>query len=64
MPDCRVCFGPCDREIHAATLAVRKWFRDTQVIPKPFVAPPKKKGVPPKPQRPTVRRAAIGGRPW
>ncbi|PWU04285.1 MAG: hypothetical protein C5B51_17105 [Terriglobia bacterium] len=26
--DCRVCLGPHDDEIHAATLAVRKWFRE------------------------------------
>lgn len=54
MPDCPICFGVCDREIHAATLAVRKWFRG-QVLPKPYIAPPKKKGSPTNPQRPMVR---------
>jgi hypothetical protein len=62
MPECRVCLGACNREIHDATLRVREWFRG-QVMPAPYVAPSKKKGVPPKPERPTVRRA-IGGRPW
>jgi hypothetical protein len=27
-PECRTCLGPHDDEIHAATLSVRRWFRD------------------------------------
>ena len=26
--ECRICLGPHDEEIHAATLSVRRWFRD------------------------------------
>lgn len=26
-PECRVCYGSCQEDIHAATLRVRKWFR-------------------------------------
>lgn len=26
--DCHICLGPHDDEIHAATLSVRRWFRD------------------------------------
>jgi hypothetical protein len=25
--DCHICLGPCSREVHAATMRVRKWFR-------------------------------------
>lgn len=27
MADCSVCLGSCDKEIHQATVRVRKWFR-------------------------------------
>jgi hypothetical protein len=27
-PECRICLGPHDEEIHAATLSVRRWFRE------------------------------------
>ena len=26
--ECRICLGPHDDEIHAATLSVRRWFRE------------------------------------
>jgi len=26
--DCRICLGPHDEEIHAATVSVRQWFRE------------------------------------
>jgi len=26
--ECRICLGTHDDEIHAATLSVRRWFRD------------------------------------
>jgi hypothetical protein len=26
--ECRICLGPHDDEIHAATLSVRRWFRN------------------------------------
>ena len=26
--ECRICLGPHDDEIHAATLSVRQWFRE------------------------------------
>lgn len=25
--DCHTCLGPCDPEVHEATMAVRQWFR-------------------------------------
>jgi hypothetical protein len=27
-PECRICLGAHDDEIHAATLSVRRWFRN------------------------------------
>ena len=27
-PECRICLGPHDEEIHEATLSVRRWFRE------------------------------------
>jgi len=27
-PECRICLGPHDDEIHEATLSVRRWFRE------------------------------------
>lgn len=27
-PDCRVCYGPCQQDIHAATVRIHKWFRE------------------------------------
>ena len=26
--ECRICLGPHDDEIHAATISVRRWFRE------------------------------------
>lgn len=27
-PDCPACYGPCDPEIHSATVRVHAWFRE------------------------------------
>ncbi len=32
MPECKICLGPHDDEIHAATLRVRAWFRSQVLI--------------------------------
>lgn len=41
MNDCRTCLGPCDPEIHEATLAVRAWFREQVIIAPPQPKPAK-----------------------
>ncbi len=37
--ECRVCLGPHDEEVHAATLSVRSWFR-TEVLKGFALEPP------------------------
>jgi hypothetical protein len=40
-PECRICLGDCDPDIHEATVSVREWFRG-QVLMDRSVVPPKK----------------------
>ena len=68
MADCSVCLGACDKEIHQATVRVRKWFRSYVIRSITKVDTSNKKPANPDPvftnlpvQQKTRKRSGIAG---